>query len=165
MAARAASHSWPAGSDRAPEKTGRVEDRRERKRPRRQQSQGSGYLFGMVARGRGGYRDGMGGTRDVVEGSEVRQGSCAEKVVRQIRQVGEPEPQNRDVGGGQDWSGRKAPGSGSGMLVGGGMWGRWPLGGGCAVCCASKEADRGTCERKYKVGSNVYLNTKSEYKI
>ena len=49
-----------------------------------------------------GYRDGMGGTRDDVEGSEVRQGSGAEKVVRQIRQVGEPEPQNRDVGGGQD---------------------------------------------------------------
>ena len=37
--------------------------------------------------------------------------------------------------------------------------------GGRAVRCTSKEADRGTCERKYKVGSNEYLNTKSEYKI
>ena len=122
----------------------------------------------MVSRGRGCYWDGVGGTRDVVEGSEVRQGSGAEKVIRQIRQVGEPDPQNRDIGGGQDRSGSRGTGVGIGEAGGGGDVGALDTGvgvcphllltkeagsvGGCGVRRASKEANRGTCETKRHSG-------------
>ena len=123
-----------------------------------------------------GYRDGMGGTRDDVEGSEVRQGSGAEKVVRQIRQVGEPEPQNRDVRGGQDWSGAEGTGVWIGQADGGGDVGAMGTSvgisphlfltkeagsiGGRTIRCASKEADRGAYERKYKVGTKCVFKHK-----
>ena len=188
MAARAASHSWPASQTGPPRK-------RAGWRTVRRSSDAAGS-----ASGREGSRAKeadicLAWSPEAVDatGTGLEEPEMLWRAVRSAREVVRKKSSDKSAKLGSRirrteisevdriGAAREAPGSGSGKLVGGGMWGRWTPVLAFARICSSRRrraasavaasaapARRRTGEpvkRKDIVGSNVYSNTKSEYKI